>query len=295
MKIGVMVESFRLDLEKGLQAAAELQADGVQLYTVSGEMHPAKLTPARRAELRRRIEGFGLEISALCGDFGGHGFQEAEANAKKIEDTERVVDLALDLGCRIITTHIGVIPSGARHPRYAVMAKACEAIGRYANKMNAVLAIETGPEPAAVLRSFLDKIGIDQGLGVNFDPANLVMVGRENIPAAVRILGKYIVHTHAKDGLNLKPVDAEKLYGALAGDSAAGYDWHDYIREAPLGQGAVPFESYLAELRATGFDGYLTVEREVGENPQADIAEAVTFLRSLIFNNGYKNNRQRRT
>jgi len=282
MKIGVMVESFRVGLDEGLKAAAGIKADGVQIYATGDALKPDTLNAKGRSELRRRIADLGLEISALCGDFGGHGFQIAAENAEKIDATRKVIDLALDLGCRIVTTHIGVVPAAADHPRYAVLAKACAAIGRYANEMNAVLAIETGPEPAAILRGFLDDIGMDAGLGVNFDPANLVMVCRENIPEAVRILGKYIVHTHAKDGLNLKPVDPEQLYGAFAGDATVGFDWRAYIREVPLGKGQVPFAVYLATLRETGYDGFLTVEREAGENPRADISEAVQYLRSLI-------------
>ena len=282
MKIGVMTQSFRLDFENALKTAAALKADGIQFYASGGEMHFEKINSARRVELRRHISDMGLEISAVCGDFGGHGFQNEAENKKRIEDTKRVIDLALDLGSGIVTTHIGVIPSSSSNPRYAVMAKACEAMGSYAKKMRASLAIETGPEPASTLRSFLDDIGMEKGLGVNFDPANLVMVCRENIPEAVRILGKYIVHTHAKDGVNLMEVDAEKLYGSFAGDSHPGFNCNDYIRELPLGKGAVPFKDYISVLRETGYDGYLTIERETGSDPKADIAEAVGFLRELL-------------
>jgi sugar phosphate isomerase/epimerase len=136
-------------------------------------------------------------------------------------------------------------------------------------------AIETGPEPARVLRGFLDEVAEPRGLGVNFDPANLVMVCREDIPAAVDLLGDAIVHTHAKDGLNLQPVDAEQLYGGKL-------DWGAYIREVPLGKGGVDWPGYLAALRRNGYDGYLTIEREVGEKPRRDIELAVGFLKTRL-------------
>lgn len=282
MKIGAIVESFRLGLDGGLKAAAGLKVDGVQIYAVRGEMRPGALSSKQRADLLKRIGGLGLEVSALCGDLGGHGFQQEDENRGKIEETKRIIDLALDLGCRVVTTHIGVIPSDPAHPRYSVMARACETMGRYAGSRGATLAIETGPEPAAVLRGFIDRVGAGPGLGVNFDPANLVMVCRENIPEAVRSLAGSIVHTHAKDGVNLKPVDPEKLYGSFAGDEIPGFNWRDYISETPLGRGKVPFAAYLDALRASGYDGYLTIEREVGSNPAADISEAVGFLRALL-------------
>jgi sugar phosphate isomerase/epimerase len=279
MKIGVMVESFRLGLAGGLKAAAELGADGVQISTTSGDMHPAKLKGRARTDLRRQVADLHLEISALCGDFGGHGFQVASENKARIEDSKRVMDLALELGCRVVTTHIGVVPADRAHPRYAVLARACETLGAFGEKVGAVFAIETGPEPAVVLRAFLDDLGIPRGLGVNFDPANLAMVIAEDIPAAVAALGPRIVHTHAKDGIHLKDFDPEQLYNPAPG---ATFAWNEHIREVPLGQGSVNFDTYLPALRQAGFDGFLTIEREVGDHPMADIRLAVEFLKPRL-------------
>lgn len=282
MKIGVMVESFRSGLEGGLRAAAEVGADGVQMFATRGEVSAGGLDAPARAALRRRIADMGLEIAALCGDFGGHGFTRPDDNPRRIDDSKRIMDLALELGCRVVTTHVGVIPPAASHPRYGVLLKACEELGRYGESVGAAFAIETGPEPAAVLREFLDRVAAPQGLAVNFDPANLVMVIGEDVPAAVDALGPYVVHTHAKDGLNLKPVDAEMLYDAFARGGIKGFHATDYIREVPLGQGAVGFPAYLAALRGAGYDGYLTIEREVGDQPRRDIEQAVRFLRALL-------------
>ena len=282
MKIGVMLESFRVGLDDSLEAAAEIGADGIQLYATGGETHFSKLLGPAGRSLRGKVEDLGLEFAAVCGDFGGHGFQVAADNAQRVEDSMRVMDLALELGCSVVTTHIGVVPADKSNPRYAVMAGACEQLGRYGESVGATFAIETGPEPAAVLRGFLDDIGLPKGMGVNFDPANLAMVIAEDIPAATETLGPYIVHTHAKDGLNLKPANAEHLYGIPGGSVPEGFRGDDYIREVALGEGDVPWAQYLAALRGAGFDGYLTIEREVGDQPKEDIAQAAAFLRELL-------------
>lgn len=281
MKIGVMVESFRLGLEGGLEAAAGLKVDGIQMYAVRGQTHPDNMNSAARAALRRRLESLRLEMAAVCGDFGGHGFTSEEGNTKRIEDSKKVMELALDLGCNVVTTHIGVVPADKSHPRYKVMAGACEQLARFGERAGACFAIETGPEPAGVLRAMLDDIAVPKGIGVNFDPANLVMVVGEDIPTAVGTLAPYIVHTHAKDGKNLKPVDAEKLYRSFAERGIAGFSAGDYIKEVPLGEGGVNFSTYIAALRKAGYDGYLTIEREVGADPGKDIEQAVKFLRTL--------------
>ena len=86
----------------------------------------------------------------------------------------------------------------------------------------------------------------------------------------------------AKDGVNLQPADPERLYGAPDVAPGPKARWADFIRETPLGTGHVPFPDYLATLRESGFRGYLTIEREVGDNPRQDIATAVAFLREAM-------------
>jgi L-ribulose-5-phosphate 3-epimerase len=280
MKIGVMVESFRLGWFEGLKAAAQVGADGVQIYATTGDTHFSKLVGPRRAQLKTALADHGLVISALCADFGGHGFQIEAENSKRIEDSKRVMELGLELGTRVVTTHIGVIPAQRAHPRHAVLARACEKLGAFGDSIGATFAIETGPEPAAVLAAFLADIGLPKGIGVNFDPANLKMVLSENIPQAVATLAPYIVHTHAKDGLNLKPFEAELLYNPPADNQGVPANWGDYFREVPLGEGQVDFPVYLAAIKKAKLQNlFFTIEREVGTDPVNDIRKAVDFLR----------------
>ncbi len=280
MKIGVMVESFRCGWKDGLKAAAAVGADGVQMYATKGDTHFSQFTGARRAELQSALADHGLVISALCADFGGHGFQVESGNAQRIEDSKRVMELGLALGTRVVTTHIGVVPADRAHPRYGVLARACEKLGLFGESIGATFAIETGPEPATVLAAFLADIGRPKGIGVNFDPANLVMVLREDIPKAVALLAPYTVHTHAKDGINVQPFDPEQLYNPPADGKGVPANWSDYFQEVPLGDGQVDFPSYLAAIRLAGLqDLFFTIEREVGATPAEDIRKAVEFLR----------------
>ena len=53
----------------------------------------------------------------------------------------------------------------------------------------------------------------------------------------------------------------------------------DYFLEVPLGEGNVPFDAYLKALEDIGYKGFLTVERECGDDPYADIQMAVNFLK----------------
>jgi len=285
-KIGVIVDSFGVGVREGLKQAVEVGAEGVQIYAVKGEMDPDNLSASARKEIKDYISSLGLEIAALCGDLGGHGFQDAAANPDKVAKSKRILDLALDLGTNVVTTHIGIVPAES-HPCYRPMLEACEELAGYAAERNAFFAIETGPEPAAHLKSFLDKLSV-KGVAVNYDPANFVMVTGDDPVQGVYTLKDYIVHTHVKDGLKLRdfvdPVSVYGFYGhkgmsheeiaEMAAEGAA-------FREVPLGEGGVKFDDYFAALSDIGYSGYLTIEREVGDSPKSDIARAVQFTRTF--------------
>lgn len=281
MKIGVMVDSFRLPLAEGIKKAAEVGAEGIQIYTVSGETAPEALDGAKRRDILSLIQDSGLQISALCGDLGGHGFQIAEQNPAKIERSKKIVDLAADWGAKVVTTHIGVVPEDKNHPRRAIMREACTELAVYAESMGVAFAIETGPETPVNLKSFLDEIP-SKGIRVNYDPANLHMVLGEDPVKGVYTLGDAIIHTHAKDGKMLKKSDPETVYGFFAEGGIEDFRIGDYFLETPLGEGGVDFPAWVAALRDIGYDGFLTIEREVGADPEKDIRMAVNFLKSII-------------
>jgi len=280
-KIGVMVDSFGLAIPDGVRKAKDVGADGMQVYVVEGDMAAEALDATRRSEFKALVDSQGLEISALCGDLGGHGFQVAAENAEKIRRSKAIVDLAVDLGTRVVTTHIGVVPEDTSDAIYQNQLAVCKELGAYAAERGVVFAIETGPEPATRLKSFLDDVA-SPGFGVNLDPANLIMVLNDDPVAAVYTLREHIVHTHAKDGVQYKPCDPVQVYASFAEGGIEGLNIGELFNELPLGEGAVDWDNYLKALAEIGYEGYLTIEREVGDDPAADIRLAVSFLRSKI-------------
>ena len=156
----------------------------------------------------------------------------------------------------VVTTHVGVIPEDPDAPEAKVMRGTLNELGDYAEKVGSVFATETGPESGKLMADFLHSLSTD-AVRVNYDPANLVMLGFDHIQG-VHDLGEFIVHTHAKDGVR----------------TAAGT-----YKEVPLGQGQVRWEEYLGALEEVGYRGFFTIEREVGDNPVKDIQDAMAFLR----------------
>lgn len=271
--IGVIIDSFRVDIKSAVKKAAEVGSNGIQVYSTSGEMAPENLVGQKRADFRSLVADNGLVISALCGDLGGGGFTDPEKNVWKVEKSKRILDLAKELGTDVVTTHIGVVPEDENTDRFKIMQEACFELSRYADDIGAHFAIETGPEKSATLKNFLDSLG-STGVGVNLDPANLVMVTGDDPAGAVHNLKDYIVHTHAKDGKQNYYVDPDIIYGMVESHIVTA----DSFIEVPLGEGSVNWDEYLKALEDIGYKGFLTIEREVGDDPEKDIRKAVEFL-----------------
>jgi L-ribulose-5-phosphate 3-epimerase len=263
-KIGVIIDSFKLGVKPGIKKAAELGADGFQVYCTRGEMAPESMNKEARKDFKKFVADQGLVISALCGDLG-KGLLNPEANKTSVPRSKEFIDLAVDLGTKVVTTHIGHLSEDENTPEWKTGVKAVQELSDYAESKGCFFASETGPESPVCLKKFLDKI-TSKGIKVNFDPANFVMCGPFDQIGGVSVLKDYIVHTHAKDGVCL-----------MKGEAGKG---NKYL-EVPLGEGGVAWKYYLKALDDIGYKGFLTIEREVGADPAADIAKAIKFLRAF--------------
>lgn len=279
--IGAVLESFKADVQTELAHATEVGVSAVQVSGTSGFLNVDTITSDKCKEFKAMLANTDLAISAMCGDFicGRKDFSFSDEKNSKfiIEKSKRILDLAKEIGTNIITTHIGVVPSDHTSDKFKIVQQTCAELAAYADSMNAHFAIETGPEIATTLKGLLDSLN-STGVGVNLDPANFIMVTGDDPVQAVYTLKDYIVHTHAKDGRRLIIEKPEIVYGEIEAEIQNAR----YFIELPLGEGDVDFANYLKALDDIGYKGYLTIEREVGDKPKADIATAVNFLKNII-------------
>ncbi len=275
MKIGAMSESFKTSFEESAKKISKLGIEGMQIYAWN-EVFNGELTSSRLKEIKSVLDGEGLEFSAICGDFGCKMYYEKDRTL--IDREKRVLEMAKELGTNIVTTHIGVVPETKDCVQYESMHEVCKELADFAKSVGGHFAVETGPERAELLKAFLDDLGSD-GVAVNFDPANLVMAAGDDPVKAVYTLRDYIVHTHAKDGVQFEPLDTKALYAPRYYGVPSG-GWNSF-KEVPLGEGGVDWKNYIKALNDIGYKGYLTIERECGENPEQDIIKAVGFLDSF--------------
>lgn len=277
MKIGIITDCLKLPVKEAIVKAAEMGVDAVQIYATTGEFSPSVLTREDKEYYKKLLADNGLRVSAFCADMGGYGFEIEADNAERVARTKEIVDLAVEFGTNVITTHIGVIPADKREPRYATMLAAMTEVGLYAQSKGIVAAIETGPEKAATLKAFIEDA--KGGVGVNLDPANFTMVTGQDAVEAVYLLKDYIVHTHVKDGRMLdENQDPTDVYHAFAIGGVEALNACTGFEELPIGEGDVDWDNYLKALKEIGYDGYLTIEREAGDDPYEDIKNAIEFI-----------------
>ena len=282
MKIGVLIPEISANLPEMLEKMAGIGAEGVQFYVKNKHYDLTGCTAEELRQLKKRIDNLGLELPAICGELGGHGFQIREENPQKLATLKHIIDMAEILETPVVSTHIGVIPDDTESPIFKAVLEAMTEAGIYAKSKGIGIAIETGPETPEVLKMFLDMT--EGGVGANLDPANLVMVHNVNAAHSAEVLKGHILHTHAKDGINLRKCDAMKVYNAFAegGFEQLVAESGELFKEVPLGEGNVNFPEYIPALKKAGYDGYLTIEREVGAKPFDDIKMAVAFLKNLL-------------
>jgi len=269
MKLGIPAGG-----RKGYDAAfARVRGMGFSRCQLGG--NPSYMTDADIKAVEEARKKHDIEISSLwCGMRGPHewdfydgqltlGLVPVAYREGRVQDLIAAAGVCARLGVADIITHCGYIPenplSEAYHEIVSILRYVC---GIY-KKEGLYFNFETGQETPVTLLRLICDVGTGN-LGVNLDPANLLMYGKANPVDSLDIIGKYVRCLHAKDGEY--PTDGRSL-GV----------------EKPIGKGRVNFPALIAKLKSIGFDGPVIIEREIPEGPEQekDILESKECLEKL--------------
>lgn len=254
LKLGIVVESTGLSLRQSLVVAARAGVQGVQLDAV-GEISPKLLGDTGRREFRNLLRSFDLELAALNVPVR-RGLDVPEDLQPRLERIRQAMKLAFDLGSRCVVVSCPKMPA-PDEPRAGFMRESLAALGAYGDRIGCAVALEIGFDPAEKVKQYLASF--DTGsLKVTFDPANFLLHGHDPL-ANLPPLAGFIAHVHARDARS-------------AGLSRG-------LQEVPVGAGDVDWMAFTATLQVLEFDGFLTVEREQGEDKLADVVNGVAFLK----------------
>jgi L-ribulose-5-phosphate 3-epimerase len=270
MKLGVIL-SLNDELDQELDQAVRLGLPTFQLNC----WQRARFTSENAERVKALVRARGLEISALwCGWEGPAVWNQTEGpltlglvpvtyRFERLTTLRRGAEFAAWLGVKDMITHVGFIPENPNDPEYPAVISTLRYLVRHCREQGVNFLFETGQETPVTLLRAIEDIGMDN-VGINLDPANLILYGKGNPVDALDVFGRYVRGVHAKDGLY--PTSGRELG-----------------LEVALGKGKVDFPRLIAGLKAHGYEGALTIEREIsGPEQERDILLAKEMLLKLI-------------
>jgi sugar phosphate isomerase/epimerase len=256
-----------------LEVAHELGVPTIQIHAP----HRETRNQASADAFLKRLKEYNIQLTCVFSGFMGESYADIptvarsvglvppETRAARTAEFKEIADFAKLLGCKVLGMHIGFVPHDRTLPLYkdviAVAREACD----HCAKNGQALHLETGQETADDLLAFIQDVQ-RPNLFINFDPANMILYGTGEPIAALKKVGRYVRSVHCKDGKWAKN---------------PGKEWG---QEMPLGQGDVGMENYLRTLKEIGYDGPLTIEREIPQEPErqkAEIGHAIRLLTEL--------------
>ena len=171
-------------------------------------------------------------------------------------------DLAAKMGLTLVTFHAGFLPHEESDPSFAkLLARLRQIADLFAAKKMAI-GLETGQEVASTMAAFLKTLD-RANVGVNFDPANMILYDKGDPVAALRTLGPWLKQCHLKDAVRTKTPGT----------------WGEEVR---LGTGQVDWKAFFRTLDEVGYKGNLCIEREAGDARVADIRAAREYVEKLL-------------
>ena len=232
------------------------------------------LAEPKRTELKQLIFDSGIRVTSVAAIYEGESYADVETvrstvgllppetRSARTEDTKRCANFTHKVGAQNVSSHIGYIPEDRADPSYSGLVAAVQEICDYLQRRRMSFCLETGQESAQLLKQFIGDVG-RENLKVNFDPANMIMYGTGDPIEALAVLTPWVLGVHCKDG------EWPKAEGQLG-------------HEKPLGQGKVGIERFVAKLKEIGYNGPLTIEREIpGEQQLQDFLAGKRLLEEI--------------
>lgn len=263
---------------------AGLKAEGASLRGVAesglgccqlASWKPELWTDEAASRVRAERDQSGVRVTAFWSGYSGRtawnlidgpstlGVVPDDVRAGRVEELKRGGEFAKKIGAPATITHLGFIPEEPREPRFEAVVEAVREIATHLDSLGIEFWFETGQETPVTMLRLIEQVGTGN-LGINLDPANLILYGKGNPVDALDVFGAYVRNVHVKDGFY--PTDPMKLG-----------------REAEVGEGRVRFPELVRRLSEIGFAGDYIIEREIGGEKQKEkIAATVEYLQGLL-------------
>jgi hydroxypyruvate isomerase len=263
--------SWSLQPQDPQDLVGKLQATGIPRVQLA--LDPLRESPSVWGETAALCRRNGITI--ISGMFGCTGEDYSTLESIRLtggiapdrtweqnwENIRATAALAHELGLRLVTFHAGFLPHDEADPGFAKMLKRLAEAADAFGTAEVALGLETGQETAADLARLLTKLNLP-GVGVNFDPANMILYDKGDPIAALRVLGPWIRQVHIKDARRTR---VPGTWG----------------QEVTAGTGDVNWPALFQTLAQANFAGDFVIEREAGDQRVADIRIAKKVVASV--------------
>jgi len=257
VRVSVHIASLGLPFKQALTTAARLGADAVEIDG-RGEITPREMNRTAIRHVRKLLDDLNLRVASV--QFRTrNGYDVADGLERRVQATKDAMQMAYDLGARVVVNQIGQIPESPGSPAWQNMVESLADIGRHGQRTGATLAARTADVQPQKLLNLIDALP-EAAIGVDFDPAALIL-GGHNAPEAMQQLGDKV--------LNLRAVDAVR-------DAARG---QGVVTQ--LGRGSAEFPELLGVLERHAYNGFITVERVGDSASEVETGETIEYLRKL--------------
>jgi L-ribulose-5-phosphate 3-epimerase len=236
---------------------------------------PDAWTEARALAVRQEAAASGATITGFWAGWTGPAVWDFERGPttlgivppayreQRVAELKAAGPFARALGVPAVITHLGFIPENPSDPLFGPVVAAVKDIAASLARNGLEFWFETGQETPVALLRLIHATGASN-LGINLDPANLILYGKASPVDALDVFGSHVRNVHAKDGLY--PTDPYQLG-----------------REVRVGEGAVRWPELVRKLDAVGYRGPFVIEREVsGDEQKKDIVLTVSYLERLL-------------
>ena len=270
MKIGVLVKMDK-NIDEEVKKVHDLGMSSCQLCCWDISL----CTDENADKVKEATKKYGVEVSTFwCGWSGPAvwdfyegpltlGLVPEDYRYARIQELKAGSDFAKKINVENVATHVGFLPETPNTREYHSLVCALRDLAVHIKNNGQYFLFETGQETPVTLRRIIEDIGTGN-LGINLDPANLILYGKANPVDALDVFGEYVRDIHGKDGCY--PTDGKNLG-----------------LETPLGEGKVNFPVFVEKLKKIGYNGPITIEREIsGEKQIEDIINAKKILEDLI-------------
>ena len=256
-RLAVSAGGLSRHFRDSLKIAHDLGLDGVEIDGRYG-LSATEMSRSGLRQIQKWLDDYSLRVAAVSFPTR-RGYGDPGALEARVLATKSAMQMAYDLGARLLTLHVGDIPDSPESNEWKLLVEVLADLGTWGDRVGTTIAVEAGrADPDDLLRLFE---ALPEGAVTCALSTGLLVVHRHDPVEAIHGLGQHVTYVQATDA----------IAGPIAGRG----------RAVVLGTGQVDFPAVLGSLEEHAYHSWLTLEAVEPVAARQEIENAIGFLRSI--------------